>query len=429
MANYLLKRGDAYSVKVSIPIDVQSVFNKKAFKKSLKTTDKATAIGRSGPFIAHYKGLIQQARANPIAHLETTLRAAQSDPDVHPDTLYALQEEALDSLLKAQGVSYVDELSPSAAASTARSFKIATGQITPFDAELENYLDSKQVSPKTLSESRRVIIRFTSRIPTVNEVTRKTVRGYVSWLSAEQRLKNKTIRDHLSSLKLYWGYLMDHSIVSEDQVNPFTGVTLPAQNRKKAAAEVRLPFTVEDIKVLDAAVRSTGSAMLQATFQMAIFTGCRIEEIASLKTTHVNLASTSDDIPTLKVTNAKTDAGNRSIPIHDQLLSIIRRLLSEAAEANSEYLLHDLKADKFGARSAHVGREFSLLKDSLGFDRRKVFHSIRKTVATMFEQAEVAEGIAADILGHHKQTMSYGLYSGGSSLDQKHDAIMELDYS
>lgn len=35
----------------------------------------------------------------------------------------------------------------------------------------------------------------------------------------------------------------------------------------------------------------------------------------------------------------------------------------------------------------------------------------------------VLERIAADILGHEKQTMTYGLYSGGSSLQQKRDTI------
>jgi hypothetical protein len=49
-------------------------------------------------------------------------------------------------------------------------------------------------------------------------------------------------------------------------------------------------------------------------------------------------------------------------------------------------------------------------------------------VATLFEQAEVLEGVAADILGHEKQTMTYGLYSGGSSLKQTRQAITKLKY-
>jgi hypothetical protein len=36
--------------------------------------------------------------------------------------------------------------------------------------------------------------------------------------------------------------------------------------------------------------------------------------------------------------------------------------------------------------------------------------------------------VAADILGHEKQTMTYGLYSGGSSLKQKREAINKIKY-
>ena len=53
MSNYLIKQGQKWSVKVSIPSDVQHVFGKKkAFKRTLGTSDRATAISRSGPLIA-----------------------------------------------------------------------------------------------------------------------------------------------------------------------------------------------------------------------------------------------------------------------------------------------------------------------------------------------------------------------------------------
>ena len=64
----------------------------------------------------------------------------------------------------------------------------------------------------------------------------------------------------------------------------------------------------------------------------------------------------------------------------------------------------------------------------LGFGSTKVFHSIRKTVITQLEQAGVPESVTADIVGHEKKTMTYGLYSGGSSLKQKLEAINKIKY-
>ncbi len=42
--------------------------------------------------------------------------------------------------------------------------------------------------------------------------------------------------------------------------------------------------------------------------------------------------------------------------------------------------------------------------------------------------AGVPENVVADIVGHEKTTMTYGLYSGGVSLAVKRDALGRLAY-
>ncbi len=57
-----------------------------------------------------------------------------------------------------------------------------------------------------------------------------------------------------------------------------------------------------------------------------------------------------------------------------------------------------------------------------------MFHSIRKTVVTILENAGAPENVVADIVGHEKTTMTYGPYSGGVSLAVKRDALAKLAY-
>jgi integrase len=71
---------------------------------------------------------------------------------------------------------------------------------------------------------------------------------------------------------------------------------------------------------------------------------------------------------------------------------------------------------------------FDSAKTKLGLGPDKVFNSVRKTVATQLEGAGVPENITADILGHEKQTITYGIYSGGTSFEQKFVAIEKLFY-
>ena len=65
----------------------------------------------------------------------------------------------------------------------------------------------------------------------------------------------------------------------------------------------------------------------------------------------------------------------------------------------------------------------------MGFTKgSEVFHSIRKTLITLLENAGVPEGVAADIARREKQSMTYGLYSIGSVLEIKREALAKAVY-
>ena len=50
-------------------------------------------------------------------------------------------------------------------------------------------------------------------------------------------------------------------------------------------------------------------------------------------------------------------------------------------------------------------------------------------MATSLEQAGVLENVASDILGHEKAaTLSYGLYSSGTSIEQMRSAVETISY-
>jgi hypothetical protein len=69
------------------------------------------------------------------------------------------------------------------------------------------------------------------------------------------------------------------------------------------------------------------------------------------------------------------------------------------------------------------------MKEKLGFTTRQYgFHSIRKTFTTLLENAGVGENITADIIGHEKPRITYGLYSGGSTLETMREAIEKIRY-
>jgi integrase len=64
----------------------------------------------------------------------------------------------------------------------------------------------------------------------------------------------------------------------------------------------------------------------------------------------------------------------------------------------------------------------------MGYTNSHNFHSIRHTLTTLLENAGIPENISSDIVGHEKKTMTYGLYSGGTSMKLKKQAIEKIRY-
>jgi integrase len=184
-------------------------------------------------------------------------------------------------------------------------------------------------------------------------------------------------------------------------------------------AQSWLPFTPKEIVNLYKLAQKAHETLADLIL-IAMHTGARIEEICSLLCKHINLHDES-----ITIVDAKTEAGERTIPIHPYIKNRIEVLISKSKD---DYLLSGLSKNKYGDRANALGQRFGRLKTKNNFSSRHVFHSIRKTFTTMLENAGVGENLAADIVGHEKPRITYGLYSGGASLEVMRDAIKKISY-
>ena len=111
-----------------------------------------------------------------------------------------------------------------------------------------------------------------------------------------------------------------------------------------------------------------------------MYTGARIEELATIKIQNVY---EQDKTYWVSITDSKTEAGKRQVPINSQISHIIRSRVGNT----EEYLFSGGAKNQYGNRSDALSKKFGRIKRKLGFGREYVFHSIRKTVATKLEQA------------------------------------------
>ena len=217
----------------------------------------------------------------------------------------------------------------------------------------------------------------------------------------------------LSELRNYWRYLQSRQVVPEERL-PFAGrrVRDPV-NRRKTKEDLRRRFRPEDVVRLWREAEQRDDPELALTIKIAAYSGARIEGVAQLRTTDIR-TDPDTKIRYMRMAD-KTAAGDRFVPVHPHLTKLIDAAMKRAGRGG--YLIQSDAQNKYGERSQPIGKRFGRLKTALGFDGRFVFHSIRKTVAALFQDAGCEEGVAADIIGHNKPTMTYGLYGGETRMD------------
>lgn len=127
----------------------------------------------------------------------------------------------------------------------------------------------------------------------------------------------------------------------------------------------------------------------------------RIEEICSLKVEDV-----SDNA--FNITDVKTKAGIRSIPIHSKIEPVVKRLKENSKD---RYLLSGLTFNKYGERSNATGKRFGTLKTCLGFNKDKSTHSFRHSLITFLDDAGVQTTHIQVFVGHEKYGTTGKVYN------------------
>ena len=416
MSAYLQKRRRRWYAVLEIPKPLRPRFGRPRFIQSLETDSRTVAERRVLPVIAAWRSEIARARQEPdddAAFFRRTLQNAKTEE--HRQSIL----EQIDYAAWDIGAINVENIGdpPSSDPEARRFYASAAGLLVSFTEHLDEWLATSRATAKTKYMQRSDVQRFAREFQMVQDVTRPEVRRWITKLMNGDGLAPKTVQRILSALRGYWRYLQSIEVAGEDH-EPFSKLDVARQNKRISPRSTRQPFEPGDVvKLLDAAIER-GEENLADLIRLGMWTGCRIEELCALKIEQVK-----DDH--FSVGDAKTKAGWRDVPIHRELAQTMARLIEGSKDG---YVLSGLTVNKYGDRSNGIGKRFGKLKSAMGFGSQHVFHSLRKTVVTILENASVPENVVADIVGHEKTTMTYGLYSGGLSLAVKRDALAKLAY-
>lgn len=415
MPRYLEKRRRRWYAVLDIPKAQRPAFGGKArFVQSLGTDSLAEADRKVGLVVSGWKAELHAARTG-TPRANTELRELANDwRDSLSYAKTAEERDAIESVL----IDKAEKVEARSRGDGIKAFKLATGQLVQTTDHIQSFLLTLQNEPKTLDMKRADLQRFAQRFPLTRDVTRRALQRWAHDLQHEEKLKATTVRRVVSACRGYWNHLQRVEIV-EDSEDLFRNLVPPAPKKSKViAADKRKPFRPSEVVALLTEAQRMGDPQLADLILLGMYTGCRIEELCALRVEDV-----SADRITIR--DAKTEAGLREVPLHSALQPRVKDLCSASEDG---YVLSGLTRNKYGDRSNAIGKRFGRLKSRLGFGPAYVFHSIRKTVATLLDGAQVPEAVSARILGHEIPTMTYGLYSGGAPFEVKQEAVEKVVY-
>ena len=417
----------------------KKAIGKHEFVRSLKTTSFDVAQRHRGVLLAHCKGLTQTIREGSEREIKDELAKWLNqfgDPDeiatkerlkkqwagskARPDyRSEVLEDKIFDEGIKQyvpdgiEAGAYPDQDAVLKAYPAVQKY---IEEITnPFDTYLQEFLEERRskINERTLEDFELSISRFSKNFKTVGSVNTRDVRDWFRGL--EKKLSTSRIRSINQHLHAYWIFLSEKEIVPDD-VDPFKSIRLIEAKKTKGYE----PFEVDDcVMLLDAAERKPDSQLADLIL-LVLYTGMRIEEACSLKTKDVKPDR-------LIITEGKTLAAEREIPIHSEFKPLLQAMITASKDG---YVIAGITSkERHGKRHCAVGQRFGRMKDRLEFKKKyQCFHSFRKTVTTLLQQAGVDISVAADILGHQNPHFTWRVYSSGSSMQQKQDAIEKLEY-
>jgi integrase len=408
MSSFIQKRRNLYYARLRVPDDLKAHFKKTVLLKSLGTANKEEAQTRAYAVICRWRTQIKAARGSidAIEKLAADIRVTPNPGDEpHPDFGMTGKDWAIENIADRLG-SEEDEI---------RFRNIAMGRKTPFNTFLDRFLNDWDVKDKTKDMAASVINDLNKRFYSIESIKRPEVIALVR----EDKSSNSTKSKNYGFARQYWKYLEDLGVVDGTVRNPFSELGFKSSSKKSKAIH-RQAFTKKDVETIYQKASERNDHILADLIALATYTGARIDELCELR---VDDVVTEGGVQSLSIKDSKTQAGIRKVPVHPKIKPLVKRLVKDT---NDEYLVTDQSENKYGSRSNAIGKRFGRLKTSLGYGEEFVFHSIRKTVVTLLENAGISEGVTADIVGHEKKTMTYGLYSAGTSDKKKLEAIKGL---
>ncbi len=296
------------------------------------------------------------------------------------------------------------------------------------------YLEERKLDNKenTRRDKARTYADFQDLLGDV-EINLLTKAEGVQWKTHEMNrgIKANSVNSRIGELNDLFKWAINNGHYTASDKSPVDGLRIGKKSQLAAKTQSYEPFSNDELKQI------FGTGYLKKFNKpdfywlplVALFTGARREELASLRASNVNIV---DGIASIQIEDGKNQNARRLVPIHPKLMEMGFMDYAKNVQAlGSEYLFPYL-VDGPNGKGKNAGRHFSKWLGILGIDSpRKVFHSFRHTVITRLHATGANPAHVMQIAGHADETkgVHFKTYTHDVGLKALADTLAKLEYS
>lgn len=256
----------------------------------------------------------------------------------------------------------------------------------------------------------------------------------VQWKTVDLKrgLGANRINKRLGQVNDLFNWCIAHGHYTAHPTSPVEGLYISNKSKLAAQTESYEPFSNDELKAIFASTYPEEMAKPDHYWLpiVALFSGARREEIASLKASNVK---TIDGVPCFQIEGGKTADARRVVPIHPQLKALGFMDYAEQVQSMGVEHLFPYLIDGANGRGKNAGRQFSILLDKRGIkDDRKVFHSFRHTVITRLHATGANIAHVMQMTGHRgeaTQGVHFQTYTHDVGLLALAETLGKLSYA
>jgi integrase len=432
---YLQKVGGTYYARVRVPRTLEQYTKQTHIRRTLETGDRSEANLRKHLVVGGIKAELAKLRRNPTGLPDRGISFAEAK--LWRDELLAadLLDDDGDRAHTIQGLvvdkaEEIERLYGTEKAS--RWYKAAKTTTSTLSELMDGWMDVSDYKPSTKAGHRKALSEVLSFIKneyaTPSAITRNVAMSFLDNDLTQRGLAHTTIRDRLISLGGFWSWMGSRAAVSKD-VNPWTNHKISKQNNKGRSPEKRSYTETELLLLLkgnDDVKNWPTYSYLPDLIILGLFTGARENELCSLLVQDIEIGKGSC---ILKITDSKTKAGIRFVGItHPTPLAVLKnRLVGKAGKAQ---LFQELKAGGIDMKlSASAVKAYGRYRRFCGVPDGTDYHSYRRNVITILENAGVGQVPISRYIGHKVGTLAGDTYSAGGSRENSLETSRKIRFS